>query len=235
MAEPLSSAQRLSRLFYELEDFGAPPPKPPVAPVVETEEAAEEKEPEPDRVSLLQIEFDAHIAAARQEGIAQGRAETEEALRAQYEAYVATLVDGLRQENQRRYAVVEQAADAFVQTVVESVTQLTQLPPEVLQGVQRNLVADAADFVRECEGRVRVVCSAHDAPLLKGILGEDAESEIDVQEDVAAGNIHIVTAGNSILIDTQQWQHAVLEKLVKTVTALAQQGMSKEESRRVEP
>lgn len=234
MAEPLSSAQRLSRLFYELEDFGAPPPK-PVAPVVETEEAAEEKEPEPDRVSLLQIEFDAHIAAARQEGIAQGRAETEEALRAQYEAYVATLVDGLRQENQRRYAVVEQAADAFVQTVVESVTQLTKLPPEVLQGVQRNLVADAADFVRECEGRVRVVCSAHDAPLLKGILGEDAESEIDVQEGVAAGNIHIVTAGNSILIDTQQWQHAVLEKLVKTVTALAQQGMSKEESRRVEP
>lgn len=236
MVEPASSSSAvgLSKLFWQLEDFGAPPPK-PKPKVVEPVEEAEEVEPEPARISMTQVEFENHLEAARKEGAQQGQHTAEVALQKQYEAYMATLVDGLREENKQRYAVVERASEAFVQTVVKSVAQLTKLPPELLRGVQSDLVAEAADFIGACEGSVTVVCCAEDAALLRGILGEGKEVLIDVQDGISAGTLHIMTAENSILIDTQQWQNSVVEKLVKTVTALAQQGMSKEESRQVEP
>ncbi|KXV78703.1 hypothetical protein AD953_03905 [Acetobacter malorum] len=223
---PSTSAARLSKIFWQLEDFAAPPPKPkPV--VVEPVEEVEAAELEPERISMTQAEFDSHIEAARKDGAAQGQQVAESALHTQYEACMATLVNGLREENKQRYAVVERAADAFVQAVVQSVVQLTKIAPELLHGVQCDLVNEAAGFVQECEGSVTVVCGAADATLLRGILGEGKEVLIDVQDGIAAGTLHIVTAENSILLDAQQWQNSVVEKLVKTVKALSQQGIAK--------
>lgn len=234
MSEPEQTAGNISKFFFELEDFGAPPPKPKL-PEPEPALVTVEAEPEPERISLTIAEFEARIATAQKEGARQGSEETSEALRQKYEATFATIIDEFKAENSLRYAAVEQAAEAFVGTVVACVSSLTRLEPDALKGLERDLNSDVAGLVEECEGKVTLSCNTQDAPLLQGILGNHQDVLIDAKDGVDAGVIRIVSADNSILVDTQQWHNDVVQKLIKTVTALAQQGMNKDESRQKEP
>lgn len=205
----------------ELEDFGADLNATPV--VVKQPEPEEDAEPDPNLVSMTPEQVEELRAAAFQDGFEKGAAEKEEALRVAYTASFSALETAFLTEDARRDTALKAAADSFVSTVVDIVAQLAALHEDVLEGVRRDLVADAAAFVRDCEGAVTVRCGPVDGPRLQAIFRDSATVRIEMVPEQAEGAISIASPANTIVIDPQQWRKSVTEKIVAAVTALAKQ------------
>lgn len=205
----------------ELEDFGADLNATPV--VVKQPEPEEEPEPDLDLVSMTPEQLEELKAAAFQEGFEKGSAEKEEALRVAYTSNFSALEAEFLAEDARRDEALKTAADSFVSTVVDIVAQLAALHEDVLEGVRRDLVADAAAFVRDCEGAVTVRCGPVDGARLQEIFRDSAAVRIEMVPEQAEGAISIASSANTIVIDPQQWRKSVTEKIVAAVTALAKQ------------
>ncbi|MFT8419168.1 MAG: hypothetical protein ABF636_10130, partial [Acetobacter sp.] len=185
-------------------------------------------EPPPPDPNLLSITRDELAAAQQQayvEGHAAGAAQKDAELHAFYKECLSELTEAFRAENARRDQALAKATQAFVVTVVEIVHSLTALDGSVLQGMQRDLLSDAASFARECEGDVTVQCSAADQPRLQDALQNDGSVQVMPVPDIAQGIIRISTAANTIVIDPVQWRKSMAEKIVASVTALARQRM----------
>ena len=212
--------------MMDLEDFGAPqeeepPPKDPA----EDDAPPEPPPPDPNLLSITRDELAAMQQQARAEGYAAGAAEKDAELQAFYTGCMAELTNAFKAENARRDQALAHASQVFVVTVVEIVRSLTALDGTVLQGMQRDLLADAASFARECEGDVTVQCSPADMPRLQAALQSEGGVQVEAVPDIAQGIIRISTAANTIVIDPVQWRKNMAEKIVASVTALARQRM----------
>jgi flagellar assembly protein FliH len=205
----------------ELEDFGADLNDAPV--VIKQPEPEEAPEPDPDLVSMTAEQVEELRAAAFQEGFEKGSVEKEEALRVAYTGSFSSLEAAFRAEDARRDEALQTAAESFVGTVVDIVAQLAALHADVLEGVRRDLVADAAAFVKECEGAVTVRCGPVDGARLQEIFKDSAAVRIEMVPELAEGAISIASSANTIVIDPRQWRKSVTEKIVAAVTALAKQ------------
>ncbi|MCP1241665.1 hypothetical protein GOB86_05365 [Acetobacter lambici] len=210
----------------DLEDFGAPEedPTPPEDPA-EEDAPPEPPPPDPNLLSITRDELAAMQAQAHAEGHAAGAAEKDAELQAFYTGCLAELTNAFKAENARRDQALAKASQVFVATVVEIVRSLTALDGTVLQGMQRDLLADAASFARECEGDVTVQCSPTDAQRLQAALQSEGGVQVEPVSDIAQGIIRISTAANTIVIDPVQWRKSMAEKIVASVTALARQRM----------
>ena len=212
--------------MIDLEDFGAPPEEPPAEDSKEDEEhPPEPPPPDPNLLSITRDELAALQEQAHREGQAEGAAQKDAELQAFYTGCMAELTAAFAAENARRDQAVAHASQVFVGTVVEIVRSLTALDGAVLQGMQRDLLADAASFARECEGDVSVQCSPTDLPRLQAALQGNGGVQVMPVSDMEQGIIRISTAANTIVIDPVQWRKSMAEKIVASVTALARQRM----------
>lgn len=212
--------------FMDLEDFGAPQEDAaPKEEAPEDEKPPEPPPPDPNIVSMTRDELAALEQTARAEGHAAGAAEKDAELQAFYTQCLSELTEAFKAENARRDQALAKATQVFVATVVEIVRALTALDGTVLQGMQRDLIADAANFARECEGDVTVQCSPADIQRLQAALQDEGGVQVEPISDIAQGTIRISTAANTIVIDPVQWRKSMAEKIVASVTALARQRM----------
>lgn len=212
--------------IMDLEDFGAPDTPPPAEEETpEDEKPPEPPPPDPNIVSMTRDELAALQQTARNEGHAAGAAEKDAELQAFYTTCLSELTEAFKAENARRDEALSKASQVFVATVVEIVQALTALDGTVLQGMQRDLLADAASFARECEEDVTVQCSPTDLPRLQAALQNEGGVQVVPVSDITRGTIRISTAANTIVIDPVQWRKSMAEKIVASVTALARQRM----------
>ncbi|GAN70577.1 hypothetical protein ASY01nite_06000 [Acetobacter syzygii] len=212
--------------FMDLEDFGTPEEDPAARePVPEEEKAPEPPPPDPNLLSITRDDLAALQQQAREEGHAAGAAEKDAELQVFYTQCMAELTEAFKAENARRDQALAKATQVFVATVVEIVRALTALDGTVLQGMQRDLIADAASFARECEGDVTVQCSPTDIQRLQAALQNEGGVQVVAVSDIAQGLIRISTAANTIVIDPVQWRKSMAEKIVTSVMALARQRM----------
>ncbi|MBO1324765.1 hypothetical protein K2X14_06340 [Acetobacter sp. TBRC 12305] len=215
----------MRRGFLDLEDFGAAPgldesakeaaaePPPPVVEPV----------PDPNLLTMTRDEAAAAHDAAFRDGYEKGAAEKEAALQSHYESCVAALAAGFEAENLRRDQALEDLTRTFVATVVEIVRGLTALDGSVLGGIERDFVADAQAFVKECEGPVTIRCTAGDGAPLQALFKDNEAVRLETVPGDADSPITIVSAANTIVIDPKEWRRSMAEKIVAAVTALAGQ------------
>ncbi|GBQ63399.1 hypothetical protein AA0474_0276 [Acetobacter lovaniensis NRIC 0474] len=212
--------------MMDLEDFSLPE----VDPASQTDPdeddtSSEPPPPDPNLLSITRDDLAAMQQQARDEGYAAGAADKDAELQAFYTGCLAELTNAFKAENARRDQALAKASQVFVATVVDIVRSLTALDGTVLQGMQRDLLADAASFARECEGDVTVQCSSADIQRLQAALQTDSGVQVEALSDLAPGIIRISTAANTIVIDPVQWRKNMAEKIVASVTALARERM----------
>ena len=218
-AQPGVAGLRLPRELPDMEDFGAPPPA--QAQVAEPE--PEEDSLAPDQMLVSEAELATLRDTAFNEGVEKGAQEREAALQTQHAADLTALADAFAAESQRRAQGLQEAADAFVLTVTDVVRALTALDGSLLEGMQRDLTAEAASFVATCDGDITVQCAPEDAPRLQTLLRGHSNVQVEAGQDTGQGLMHIVSPTHSIVIDSEQWRKAVGEKIIAAVTALAEQ------------
>ncbi|MDE7547793.1 hypothetical protein PY793_07315 [Acetobacter fabarum] len=212
--------------MMDLEDFSVPEVDPASQENPEEDDTPPEPPPpDPNLLSMTRDELAAMQQQARDEGYAAGAADKDGELQAFYTGCLAELTSAFKAENTRRDRELTKASQVFVVTVVDIVRSLTALDGMVLQGMQRDLLADAASFARECEGDVTVQCSTADTQRLQAALQTDSGVQVEPLSDLAPGIIRISTAANTIVIDPVQWRKNMAEKIVASVTALARQRM----------
>ncbi|GBQ30051.1 hypothetical protein GOB83_07390 [Acetobacter fabarum] len=209
----------------DLEDFGLPEVEPTPEKDPEEEAPPEPPPPDPNLLSITRDELAAVQQQARDEGYAAGAAEKDAELQAFYTGCLAELTNAFKAENARRDQALAKASQVFVATVIDIVRSLTALDGTVLQGMQRDLLTDAASFARECEGDVTVQCSPADIQRLQAALQNEGGVQVESMSDLTPGIIRISTAANTIVIDPVQWRKNMAEKIVASVTALARQRM----------
>ncbi|WP_246384866.1 FliH/SctL family protein [Gluconacetobacter asukensis] len=217
-----ADSRRAPRPLIDLEDFGAAPGL-DADRIAATEIPAAEPTPDPNLVTMHCDDLASLREAAFREGLEQGAKEREEALRSEFVSHLSSLAAAFETENVRRHQVVEDATRAFVSAVVEIVGGLLALDGTMLVGLERDLVADAACFARECEGDVTIRCREADAHSLGPVAGTDGRIRIETVPDTGPAAISIVSAANNIVIDPQQWRKSIAEKIITAVTALAGQ------------
>lgn len=207
----------------DIEDFGIVPMTVADSLAAKAEAEPEPPEPDPNLVTMTREEADAARAAAFQAGFEKGKQDREQALQEHYANCLSSLTDVFKAENERRNQIMMGAAKAFLMTVVDIVRNLTALDGSIVAGMQRDLILDAVAFVKECDGPVRVRCSAADAQRLATLLRGNPAVKIEAVQGSAEDTIRITSAANTIVIDPGQWRKAVAEKIVAAVTALAEQ------------
>ncbi|GBQ24659.1 hypothetical protein AA12717_1852 [Gluconacetobacter sacchari DSM 12717] len=210
------------RRLIDLEDFGAAPGL-DTDGIAATDAASAEPELDPNLVTIHRDDIASMRDAAFREGQAHGAREREETLHAEFAARISALATSFEAESIRRQQVVADATGSFVATVVAIIRGLTALDGTVLEGLERDLVADAACFAKDCEGDVTIRCQQADARSLQPLIGAEGRIRIDIVPDTEPATIGIVSAANSIVIDPEQWRQSVADKIVTAVAALAGQ------------
>ncbi|MFT9418229.1 hypothetical protein [Acetobacter sp.] len=225
-SEGASMPARVYPRMMDLEDFSLPEVEPASQTDPDDDDTSSEPPPpDPNLLSITRDELAAMQQQARDEGYAAGAADKDAELQAFYTGCLAELTSAFKAENAQRDQALAKASQVFVATVVDIVRSLTALDGTVLQGMQRDLLADAASFARECEGDVTVQCSPADIQRLQAALQTDSGVQVEALPDLAPGIIRISTAANTIVIDPVQWRKNMAEKIVASVTALARQRM----------
>ncbi|MFT9385799.1 hypothetical protein [Acetobacter sp.] len=211
------------RGFLDLEDFGAAPGLDESAKVIPPDAPPPVVEPDPNLLTMTREDAAAAHDAAFQDGFEKGAGEREAVLQQHYESCVATLAAEFRAENQRRDAALADMTQTFVATVVEIVRGLTALDGSALAGIERDFVADARAFVKECEGPVTIRCVADDAAPLQSLFRDKDDIRLETVPGDVDSPITIISATNTIIIDPKEWRRTMAEKIVAAVTALAGQ------------
>lgn len=223
---PAEGADRRRRLI-DLEDFGAASRPDTESIPTEAQTPPDDAGSDPERVTMSREDVESLRRAAFQEGLETGARNREDVLTEQHASCVASLNAAFAAENARRRQVMDDAAHAFVATVVDIVRGLTALDGAVLAGLRRDLVADAEGFVRECEGTVTIRCDEAHEQRLASIVKADGDVRIEPvlesEPEAGSGMISVTSAATTIVIDPEQWRKSVAEKIVAAVTALAEQ------------
>ncbi|MBB2203615.1 FliH/SctL family protein [Gluconacetobacter takamatsuzukensis] len=211
--------------LVELEDFGISAEIAGKAGAKNGPDASRsaEPEPDPDLVTIHRDEIAAMRETAFHEGQEKGAKEKEEALQALFASQFSALSAAFEAENAKRSQLVKDAADSFTKSVVEVIHHLTALDDTILAGLEHNLVADARQFVTECEGEVTVRCRESDAHSLRAMVSEDSRVQLETIPDTEPAIISVLSETNAIVISPEQWRKSIVEKIVAAVTALAEQ------------
>jgi len=172
-------------------------------------------------ISLPQDEIETLTQAAFEAGSREGATAAQLAAEASFSSALTEIAINEESERARNSLLAERAGELFAQTLIDVVEALTQLPPDLLRGIHRDLVQDAIDLISGYGSEVTVSCTSSDEARIRSALAHPDKIRFTPCAAPEESRIRISTETNMIVLDPDEWRRRAVEKVLASVTSLS--------------